>query len=92
MQNEGIEVVEHTDYLINNPGNQVWNVDPITESYTGGYFNVPNRMSEDDYLIMCRKLNLSVEFCYTTYTVSRLTSNLPCISILEEELESVRVL
>ena len=94
MQNEGIEVVEDTDYLIDNPGNQVWNVDPSNESSTGGYFNVPNRMNEDDYLMMCRKLNLiqRIEYSNTPYTVSRLTSNFLCISILEEVLESLRVL
>ena len=35
MNNEGIEVVENTDYSINNPGDQVWNVDPTTVSSTG---------------------------------------------------------
>ena len=58
MQNEGIEVVEDTDYLMDNPGDHVWNVDSTTVSSTGGYFNVPNRMSEDEFLLMCRKLNL----------------------------------
>ena len=58
MQNEGIEVVEDTDYLMDNPGDHVWNVDSTTVSSTGGYFNVPSRMGEDEFLLMCRKLNL----------------------------------
>ena len=61
--------------LIDNPGNQVRNVGPTTESSTGGYFNVANRTSQDDYLMMFRSLNFSVKYYYTPYTVSRLTSN-----------------
>ena len=58
MQNEGIEVVEDTDYLMDNPGDHVWSVDATTNSSVGGFFNVPNRMSEDEFLAMCRRLNL----------------------------------
>ena len=58
MQNEGIEVVEDSDFLMDNPGDHIWNVDATTNSSVGGFFNVPNRMSEDDYLMMCRRLNL----------------------------------
>ena len=58
MQNEGIEVVEDSDFLMDNPGYHIWNVDATTNSSVGGFFNVPNRMSEDDYLMMCRRLNL----------------------------------
>ena len=35
MNNESIEVVEDTDYLIDNPGDQVWKIDPTTVSSTG---------------------------------------------------------
>ena len=58
MQNEGIKVVEDTDFLMDNPGDHVWNVNATTNSSVGGFFNVPNRMCEDDYLMMCRRLNM----------------------------------
>ena len=58
MQNEVIEVVEDTDLLMDDPGDHVWSVDATTNSSVGGFFNVPNRMSEDEFLAMCRRLNL----------------------------------
>ena len=58
MQNEGIEVVEDTDFLMDNPSDYVWSVDATTNSSVGGFFNVPNRISEDEFLAMCRRLNL----------------------------------
>ena len=83
MQNECIEVVDDTDYLVDNPGNQVWNVNPTTESSTGGYFNVSNWMSEEDYLMMCRRLNL-IQRRIFLHALHRFKTNFPCISILEE--------
>ena len=58
MHNEGITVLEDTEYLVDNPGDQVWHVDPATDTTPGGFFNVPSRMSEDEFLDLCRRLNL----------------------------------
>ena len=58
MHNEGITVLEDTEYLVDNPGNQVWHVDPATDTTPGGFFNVPSRMSEDEFLDLCKRLNL----------------------------------
>ena len=55
MNNEGIEVVEDTDYLMDNPGNDVWSVDATTNSSVGKFFNVPNRISEDEFLATERR-------------------------------------
>ena len=49
MNNEGIEVVEDTDHLMNNPGDHVWSVDATTNSSVGGFFKVPNSMCEDEF-------------------------------------------
>ena len=56
MNNEGAVVIEDTDFLIDNP----WTVDPTGEAGTktaGGYFNVPNLNTMEEFLAMCRGLN-----------------------------------
>ena len=58
MHNEGNTVLEDTEYLVDNPGDQVWHVDPATDTTPGGFFIVPSRMSEDKFLDLCRRLNL----------------------------------
>ena len=86
-------LVEDSDYLMDNPGDHVWSVDTTTNSSVGRFFNVPNRMSEDEFLAMCRRLN-SIQrriFLHTLYCL-KTNKQFPCISILEEVLESLRVL
>ena len=58
MYNGGITVLEDTEYLVDNPGDQVWDIDPATDTAPGGLFNLPSRMSEDEFLGLCRRLNL----------------------------------
>ena len=58
LHNEGITVLEDTEYSVDNPGDQVWDVDPATNTASGGFFNVPSRMSEEEYLDLCRRLNM----------------------------------
>ena len=58
MNNQGIEVVEDTENSMNHPGDHVWSVDATTNSSVGEFFNVPNRMSENEFIAMCRRLNL----------------------------------
>ena len=61
MNNVGAVVIEDTDFLIGNPGNNTtWRVDTNADLRTkpaGGFFNVPNLNSEDEFLQMCRCLN-----------------------------------
>ena len=61
MNNEGAVVIEDTDLLVDNPGNDnPWTVDPDADSGTkpvGGFFNVPNLNGEEEFLQMCRNLN-----------------------------------
>ena len=61
MNNEGAVVIEDTDFLVDNPGNDnLWTVDPNADSGTkpaGGFFNVPNLNIEEEFLQMCRSLN-----------------------------------
>ena len=61
MKNEGAVVIEDTDFLVDNPGNDnPWTVDPNADSGTkpvGGFFNVPNLNSDEEFLQMCRCLN-----------------------------------
>ena len=58
MHNESITVLEDTEYLVDNPGDQVWDVDPTTDKAPGGFFNVPSRMSKYEFLDLCRRFNL----------------------------------
>ena len=61
MKNEGAVVIEDTDFLVDNPGNDnTWTVDPNADLGTkpvGRFFNVPNLNSEEEFLQMCRSLN-----------------------------------
>ena len=61
MKNEAAVVIEDTDFLVDNPGNNnSWTVDPNADLGTkpaGGFFNVPNLNSEEEFLQMCRSLN-----------------------------------
>ena len=61
MKNEGAVVIEDTDFLVDNPGNDnPWTVDLNADSGTkpaGGFFNVPNLNSEEEFLQMCRSRN-----------------------------------
>ena len=93
MHNEGITVLEDTKYLVDNPGDLVWDVDPATDTAPGGFFNVPSRMSEDEFLGLCRRLNLIQRgiFLHTIYTASKPTNNFPCTCTLEDVLVWVRV-
>ena len=54
---------------MDNPGDHDWNVNATTNSSVGGFFNVPNRMCEDEFLAMCRRLNLIQRriFLYTLH-------------------------
>ena len=58
MDNESITVLEDTEYLVDNPGDQVWDVDPAPDTAPGGFFNVPSRMSKYEFLDLCRRFNL----------------------------------
>ena len=60
MHNEGIAVLEDTEYLVDNPGDQLWDVDSVTDTAPGGFFNVPSRMRENEFFDLCRKLNDSM--------------------------------
>ena len=45
LNNEGIDVVEDVDYMVDNPGDNNWKVDPNSVPLIkppGGLFNVPN--------------------------------------------------
>ena len=45
LKNEGIDVVEDVDYMVDNPGDNNWKVDPNSVPLIkppGGLFNVPN--------------------------------------------------
>ena len=57
MNNEGAVVIEDTDFLIDNPGNDnTWTVDPNADSGTkptGGSFNVPNLNTEGRNSFRC---------------------------------------
>ena len=92
MHNEGITVLEDPEYLVYNPGDQVWNVDPATDTAAGGFFNVPSRMSEDEFLDLCRRLNLIQRriFLHTLHCF-KTTNSSPCTCTLEEVLVLVRV-
>ena len=61
MKNEGAIVIEDTDFLIDNPGNDnTWTVEPNADIGTkpgGGFFNVLNLNSEEEFFHMCRSLN-----------------------------------
>ena len=61
QNNEGAVVIEDTNFLIDNPGNDnPWTLDPNDDSGTksgGGFFNVPNLNTEEEFLQMCRSLN-----------------------------------
>ena len=61
MSNEGAVVIEDTDFLVDNPGNDnTWTVDTNADSGTkptGGFFNVPNLNTEEEFLKMCCFLN-----------------------------------
>ena len=60
MNNEGAVVREDTDFLIDNPRNDnPWTLDPNAEAGTktaGGFFDLPNLNSEEEFLQMCRCL------------------------------------
>ena len=61
MNNEAAVVIEDTDFQVDNPGNDnPWTVDPNSEPGTksvGGFFNIPNLNTEEEFLQMCRNLN-----------------------------------
>ena len=61
MNNEAAVVIEDTDFQVDNPGNDnPWTVDPNSEPGTksvGGFFNIPNLNTEEEFLQMCRSLN-----------------------------------
>ena len=92
MQNEGITVLEETEHLVDNPGYQVWDVDPATNTAPGGFFNVPSRMSEDEFLDLCRRLNLiQCRIFLHTLHCFKTNKNSLCTCTLEEVLVWVRV-
>ena len=61
MNNEAAVVIEDTDFQVDNPGNDnPWTVDPNGDPGTkslGGFFNIPNLNTEEEFLQMCRSLN-----------------------------------
>ena len=61
MNNEAAVVIEDTDFQVDNPGNDnPWTVDPNSDPGTkslGGFFNIPNLNTEEEFLQMCRSLN-----------------------------------
>ena len=60
MNNEGAVVIEDTDFLVDNPGNDpTWTVDYNADPGTkpaGGFFNVPNLNREEEFLQICPSL------------------------------------
>ena len=58
LDNEGINVIEDSDYQIDYPGDIV-STDPNTapKEDPAKYYNIPNLRTEEEYLSMCRCLN-----------------------------------
>ena len=75
LHNEGITVQENTEYTVDDPGDQVCNVDPTTNTASGGLFNVPSRMSEEEYFDLCRRLNLIQRRIYSTLPQDQQTTS-----------------
>ena len=61
MNNEAAVVIEDTDFQVDNLGDDnPWTVDPNNDHGTksvGGFFNIPNLNTEEEFLQMCRNLN-----------------------------------
>ena len=86
MNNVGAVVIEDTDFLIDNPRNDnPWTVDPNAEARTitaGGFFDLTNLNSEEEFLQRCRCLK-NVQRTIFLHTLHCFTNmkQLPCICI-----------
>ena len=60
LNNEDVYVVQDGDYMVDNPGDNNWKVDPNSDPLIkppGGFFNVLNLNTNEEFLQICRNLN-----------------------------------